>query len=287
MSRYYISVQKIGYTIGFISAFSLGAVATANAQSCPPSHPLFSSDCNQCFTDAAQAASAGCSVGSQPPSNPNPPSSNPNNPNSCGGGSGAIVSGCRTDDTQDWCDTVCVQSVGNGNDGCLNADGIFVSRDCICSDPENSREAIIDIEINLGIDIDDRFVQASGYQGAPPPLDPVISLADATTYFVALLGESEGRQLANDLNTNNDNVITRNEASAAKGADPRQTLNTRFGCGLSTDDVLAYIGLYLGDGAIDKYAGDLDESVKAAMLEFTRSWQPGTDAQACEYRGGC
>ncbi len=269
----------------------------SNNSSCGGSHPY---ECGgTCYVDAAQAQSAGCSNGNNnqnppppppppPPNNQNPPPPPPpNSNNGCGGGSGQIVSGCRTSETQADCDTNCVTLVGNGNDGCLNAAGIMVSRDCICSDPDNAKEAIIDIEFNLGIDIDDEFIAQSGYQGVPPSLNPRITLADAKTYFRALLGAQEGNQLGDDLNLNGDAWLDRNEASQAKGADPQQTLNTRFGCGLSTDDVLAYIGLYLGDGAIDKYAGDLDQSVRQNMLEFTRSWQPGTDARDCEYRGGC
>ena len=93
--------------------------------------------------------------------------------------------------------------------------------------------------------------------------------------------------MADILNTDGDQIVSRNEATAAKGQDPRQTLNTGMACGLGMDDVLAYVGLYLGDGSISKYQGDLDDFVKDNMLEFSRTWQPGTDALACQYRGGC
>ncbi|WP_062058642.1 family 31 carbohydrate-binding protein, partial [Cellvibrio sp. OA-2007] len=197
-----------------------------------------------------------------------------------------VVSGRRGEFTQSWCDTVCVTMIGNDT-GCLNKDGIFVSNASICSDPANAKEAMLDIEYNLGIDIDDAFVAASGYQGAVPSLNPRMKTEDVRKYFVALLGQDRGSSLTDALNTNGDAWIDRNEASQAKGSDPRQLLTTGFGCGLSTDDIMAYLGLYMGDGAIDKYAGDLDASVKASMLTFTRSWQPGVSAQACEYRGGC
>lgn len=197
-----------------------------------------------------------------------------------------VVSGRRGEFTQPWCDTVCVTMIGNGT-GCLNGNGIFVSNASICSDPANAKEAMLDIEYNLGVNIDDAFVAASGYQGAVPSLNPRMTADDVRKYFVALLGQQKGVELTNALNTNGDGWIDRNEASAAKGADPRQILTTGFGCGLSTDDIMAYVGLYMGDGAIDKYAGDLDASVKESMLRFTRSWQPGVSAQACEYRGGC
>lgn len=271
------SVKLYGFILLLLSPW-------LQAQDCPTSHPLYSAECQQCFASEAQAASANCSLSGDNGGGNNGGGSDDGG--SCGI-SGGVVSGCRTADTQPWCDTVCVTWIGNGNDGCLNTSGTFVSKQCVCSDPANAREAIIDIEYNLGIDIDDSFVNQSGYQGQPPSINPRISLRDAKTYFAALLGEQEGNQFADDLNTNGDNWLDRNEASAAKGADPQQVLNTRFGCGLSTDDVLAYIGLYLGDGAIDKYAGDLDPSVKNNMLEFTRSWQPGVNAKSCEYRGGC
>jgi hypothetical protein len=179
-----------------------------------------------------------------------------------------------------------VTYVGNGT-ACLNKNGTLVSNANVCSDPANAKEAIIDIEYNLHIKIDDQFKAQMGYQGTPPSTNPRISYADAKTYFVALLGQEKGTLVTNQLNTNGDGWIDRNEATAAKGADPRQLLGTGFGCGLSTDDIMSYIGLYMGDGAIDKYGGDLDPVVKTNMLRFTRSWQPGVHAQGCEYRGGC
>lgn len=272
----------------------------AQAQSCPTSHPLACG--GACYTDEAQAASAGCTVdggSSSGSSGGSSSSSGSSSGGSSGGNSGGspqtchsdenpshVVSGRRTEFTQEWCDTVCVTDVGNGT-GCLNAAGTFVSNASICSDPANAREAIIDIEYNLGIEIDDEFQALAGYQGPVPSINPTITVADAKTYFSALIGPEKGNELVDLLNTNGDGIVTRNEASMAKGSDPRQLLNTDFGCGLSTDDIMAYVGLYMGDGAIDKYAGDLDESVKASMLEFTRSWQPGVSAQDCEYRGGC
>ncbi len=266
--------------------------SSANAMSCPASHPYVCG--GNCYVDAAQAASGGCSNGGSSGGSNNGGSNNggSNNGGSSNSGDqcpvqGRVVSGCRNADTQDWCDTVCVTYIGNGNDGCLNAEGNFVSRACVCSDPENAIESIIDIEYNLGIDIDDNFVANAGYIGAPPAINPGMTFSDALIYFKALLGDVEGQRFGDALNTNGDNWIDRNEASAAKGQDPSQTLTTSFGCGLSTDDVLAYVGLYLGDGAIDKYQGNLDSSVKDAMLQFTRTWQPGTSALGCEYRGGC
>ena len=265
----------------------------ASGMNCSGTHSF---ECGgNCYEDAAQAAAGGCSVdGGGTGGGGNSGGGNNNGGNNGGGNSGdacptrgQIVSGCRTADTQDWCDTNCVTLVGNGNDGCINAQGGFVSRACVCADPDNAIESMIDIEVNLGIDIDDDFIAQAKYVGAPPPINPKISYADALKYFQALLGDQKGREFADALNTTPDDVIDRNEASAAKGADPTQTLGTSFGCGLSTDDVLAYVGLYLGDGSIDKYQGNLDSSVKDAMLKFTRTWQPGTDVLACQYRGGC
>ena len=279
---------KYGLTAVGLS-LAMSASQFASAQSCSGSHPYACG--GACYEDANQAAAGGCTGGSDT-------GSGGDTGGSSGGSSGSdgscfssenpshVQSGRRTEFTQDWCDTVCVTYVGNGT-GCLNAEGKFVSNASICSDPENAREAMFDIEYNLGIDIDDNFIAQSGYQGNPPSINPGMTVEDARTYFRALLGQEKGDELTDALNTVDDGWIDRNEASAAKGADPRQVLTTGFGCGLSTDDIMAYVGLYIGDGAIDKYAGDLDDSVKNAMLEFTRSWQPGVDVQACEYRGGC
>ena len=271
--------------------FYLITLTSAYAQTCPNSHPF---ECNgACYIDAAQAASGGCT--SQNPTNStpdnkttanNPPSNVNNNGGSCSL-PGRVQSGCRTAETQSWCDTTCVNYIGNGNDGCINRNGQFVSRACVCSDAENDVESIIDIEINLGIDIDDDFIAQADYVGAPPALNPVISLSDLKVYLGALFGTQVGHELADILNQNGDAWVDRNEASAAKGADPRQTLNTTLSCGLAMDDVLAYVGLYMGDGSISKYQGDLDEDVEINMLQFTRTWQPGTDATACQYRGTC
>jgi|GEM_PF-2272399 len=178
----------------------------------------------------------------------------------------------------------CVSPVGNGNDGCINSDGLFVSLRDKVSNPCNTKLAILDIEINLGIDIDDDFVENHcGYQGPPPSINPKISVADAKIYFVALFGEKIGNEFGDLLNTNGDDWLDRNEATAAKGKDPRQTLNLPVKSGLGTDDVLAYLGLYLGDGALDKYAGDLGDEVMDNLKSFTRTWQPGTTAISPRY----
>ncbi|GLS25740.1 hypothetical protein [Marinibactrum halimedae] len=280
---------------------------------CPSSHPY--SCGSACYVDAAQAASGGCFGGGNsngggnnnnppppPPNNgggtpPPPPPSNGggSNPGSCGSdtnptGLMSAVSGQRNSDTQDWCDTTCITYLANDT-ACVNKDNFIVTTGLVCSDPQNAIEAIKDVEYNLCIDIDDSFVAAAGYQAFStsdiPPLNPVITKADAEVYFNALMGSPRGTNFVNVLDANNDGILTRSEASQVKGSDPTQTLNTGFGCGLSTDDVMAYVGLYMGDAAIDKYAGDLDQSVKDNMLKFTRSWQPGVTAQDCEYRGGC
>jgi len=178
----------------------------------------------------------------------------------------------------------CVTSIGNGNDGCLNSDGLFVSKDGVVSNPCNTKLAIIDIEINLGINIDDDFVENyCGYQGKPPSINPKITLSDAKIYFVSLFGEKVGNDFGDLLNTNGDSWLDRNEATAAKGADPLQKLNLPVASGLGTDDVLAYLGLYLGDGALDKYAGDLGDVVMGRMESFTRTWQPGSTASSKRY----
>ncbi|ANQ51502.2 hypothetical protein MY04_4158 [Flammeovirga sp. MY04] len=232
------------------------------SSNCPASHPYEA--CGQCFEDAVQAFSAGCTEsGGDTGSGSNEGSGN-FNPNN----------------------TTCVTPVGNGNDGCLNSDGYFVSRDGVVSDPENARLAILDIEINLGIDIDDEFIEKCGYQGTVPSINPSISAADAKIYFKALIGEQKAQWLIEDLDTNQDGILTRNEASQAKGSDPRQVLRTGFGQenGLATDDILAYIGLYLGDGAIDKYAGDLLPEVQDNLATFTRTWQPDVMNSNGRYR---
>ncbi len=270
--------------VGALIAFS----NLAHAQSCPASHPYTCG--GACYTDATQAAAGGCKTGGSTTSTATSTatSSAASSAQTCASATNPshVISGRRTEFTQSWCDTVCVTYVGNGT-ACLNKNGTLVSNGNVCSDPANAKEAILDIEYNLHIKIDDQFKAQMGYQGTPPSTNPRISYADAKTYFVALLGQEKGTLVTNQLNTNGDAWIDRNEATAAKGADPRQLLGTGFGCGLSTDDIMSYIGLYMGDGAIDKYGGDLDPVVKANMLKFTRSWQPGVHAQGCEYRGGC
>ena len=159
---------------------------------------------------------------------------------------------------------------GGDSDGGDNGDGVGAS---------NARLAILDIEINLGIDIDDEFIAVCDYQGAPPGINPRILVSDAKVYFRALLGRTKGNQLGDDLNTNGDQWLTRNEASMAKRADPRQVLNSGLRSGLAMDDVLSYIGLYMGDGKIDKYAGDLGPVVQGRMATFTRTWQPDLTAR--------
>jgi hypothetical protein len=296
-----MKVKKMqnSYTRLFLRAFGATSVlllsSLVSAQSCPTSHPFVCG--GNCYVDAAQAASGGCATGgtttSTAPASSRANSSIASNTSSASTTTCAsttnpshVISGRRTADTQPWCDTVCVTLIGNGT-ACLNAAGTLVSNGNVCSDPANARESMIDIEYNLGINIDDQFQAQAGYQGNVPSINPRLSYADARKYFVALLGEPRGTTFTNQLNLNGDAWLDRNEASAAKGADPRQLLGTGFGCGLSTDDIMAYVGLYMGDGAIDKYGGDLDPVVKANMLSFTRSWQPGVHAQACQYRGGC
>ena len=196
----------------------------------------------------------------------------------------------RTKDTQPWCDPVCVNVLANGT-ACNNAAGQVVTTMGICNDGQQVRESILDIEYNLCIDVDDQFIDDSDYVGQPPGVNYSISADDAKLYFAALFAEDKngngvidgaeateardrGIALANELNTNGDGIITRNEASMAKGADPCQLLSTGFSSGLATDDILSYVGLYLGDPMIDKYAGDLETHIKDNMLAFTRTWQP-------------
>ena len=138
----------------------------------------------------------------------------------------------------------------------------------------NAQLAIMDIEENLGIDIDDGFIEIADYDGYAPSYNTVMDLEDAKVYFRALLGTEKGNQLGDDLNTNGDGVLTRNEASMAKGADPLQVLNTGLHSGLAMDDILAYVGLYFGSGRIDQYAGDLGPEITARLATFTRTWQP-------------
>ncbi|GLS27398.1 hypothetical protein [Marinibactrum halimedae] len=277
----------------------------ANAQNCPSSHPYACG--GNCYVDANQAASGGCQNGGGNNGGGNNGGGNNGGGNNGGGNNGggnnsgcssdtnptglmSTVSGQRNANTQNWCDTNCITYLAN-NTACVNKDNKIVTTGLVCSDPDNAIEAIKDIEYNLCINIDDNFISAAGYQAFNtnqiPGINPYMTKADAAIYFNALLGSPRGTELANLLDANNDGMLNRNEASQVKGSDPSQTLNTGFGCGLSTDDVLAYLGLYMGDAAIDKYAGDLDQSVKDNMLKFTRSWQPGVTAQDCQYRGGC
>ncbi|MBW1294438.1 hypothetical protein GBO31_02875 [Aquimarina litoralis] len=178
----------------------------------------------------------------------------------------------------------------------MNSDGLFVSSRGVVSNPCNTVEAVLDIERNLGINIDDQFIAQSGYQGSVPSINPTMTKSDFLIYMKELLkginidgksGDEFATEFTNLLDTNNDGILTRNEASQAKGSDPRQVLNLEpiftINGGLATDDVLAYVGLYLGDGALDKYAGDLPQIVQDNMAKFTRTWQPGVNASSRRY----
>ena len=196
----------------------------------------------------------------------------------------------RSEHTQPWCDPVCVNVLANGT-ACNNASGQIVTTLGVCNDGDQVRESIKDIEYNLCIDIDQVFIDQSDYTGQPPGTNYTISTDDAALYFAALFSKDDNGNgvidgaeataardkayaLVDELNTGGGNTITRNEASSAKGADPCQLLSTGFNSGLATDDILSYIGMYLGDPMLDKYAGDLATHISENMLSFTRTWQP-------------
>lgn len=251
---------------------------------CPSSHPYAA--CGQCWTDAAQAQSAGCN--DQGDGN----NGEGDEDNDGGNGDGGTPCGNFIYNPNN---TACVSVVANGS-GCMNSDGLFVSSRGVVSNPCNTIEAVLDIERNLGINIDDQFIAQSGYQGAVPSINPTMTKSDFLIYMKELLkginingksGDAFAIEFTNLLDTNNDGILTRNEASQAKGSDPRQVLNLEpiftINGGLATDDVLAYVGLYLGDGALDKYAGDLPQIVQDNMARFTRTWQPGVNAASRRY----
>ncbi|SHJ19562.1 hypothetical protein [Aquimarina spongiae] len=250
---------------------------------CPSSHPF--SACGQCWTDANQAQAGGCN------------DSGDNNGDGDNNGGGDNTGGGTPCGSFNYNpnNTACVTTVANGS-GCMNSDGLFVSVRGVVSNPCNTKEAVLDIERNLGIDIDDQFIEMSGYQGNVPSINPTMTKSDFLIYMKELLkginingktGDQFATEFTNLLDTNNDGILTRNEASQAKGSDPRQVLNLEpiftINGGLATDDVLAYVGLYLGDGALDKYAGDLPQLVQDNMASFTRTWQPGVNAASKRY----
>ncbi len=251
---------------------------------CPSSHPY--SACGQCWTDANQAQAGGCT---------DTGGNNGDGNNGDGNNGGGTPCGSFNYNPNN---TACVTSVANGS-GCINSDGLFVSSRGVVSNPCNTKEAVLDIERNLGIEIDDNFIAQSGYQGAVPSINPTMTKSDFLIYMKELLkginingktGDEFAVEFTNLLDTNNDGILTRNEASQAKGSDPRQVLNLEpiftINGGLATDDVLAYVGLYLGDGALDKYAGDLPQVVQDNMASFTRTWQPGVNAASRRYNTG-
>lgn len=226
---------------------------------------------------AAQLASAQCPA-------PNPELT----PN----GLTAVGKDMRTEHTQPWCDPVCVEVTTNGT-SCKNAAGDAVTVLGVCNDGIQAQESIKDIEYNLCINIDNQFINDSTYKGSPPGGNYQIPAQDAAFYFATLFSKdsnnngvidgaeataasSRGWELANELNSNGDSIITRTEAGQVKGADPCQLLSTGFTSGLATDDVLSYIGMYLGDPMIDKYAGDLEgeDGIKEKLLNYSRTWQP-------------
>ncbi len=246
---------------------------------CPSSHPY--SACGQCWADANQAQSGGCNEDGNGGGN--------NGGGNNGGGTPCGNYNYNPDNL------ACVTVVANGS-GCMNSDGLFVSSKGVVSNPCNTKEAVLDIERNLGVNIDDQFIAQCGYQGNVPSINPTMTKSDFLIYMKALFininingktGDQFATEFADLLDTNNDGILTRNEASQAKGSDPRQILNLEpiftINGGLATDDVLAYVGLYLGDGALDKYAGDLPQLVQDNMANFTRTWQPGVNAASKRY----
>jgi|GEM_PF-2766274 len=275
-------------------------IIKSNKAICPESHPFEAGGI--CWVDAEQARSSGLDVegdddtGTENENEPdndsekdntdteNDPNTDPNQISTCG------------EFTYNPNNIKCIKNVGNDNAGCLNSDGLFVSQKNVVSNPCNTKEAVLDIERNLGIDIDDQFIELCGYQGTVPSINPTISKGDFVIYMKKLFigvdedgknGDQYAIEFANLLDTNNDGILTRNEASQAKGSDPRQILNLEpifsLNGGLATDDLLAYVGLYLGDGALDKYAGDLPQMIQDNMAAFTRTWQPGVDATSMRY----
>ncbi|WP_051336083.1 hypothetical protein [Aquimarina latercula] len=246
------------------------------------SHPYYA--CGQCWENSAQAQSAGC--------NDNGDGNSGDGDNGDGNDGGGTSCGNFIYNPNN---TNCVTTVANGS-GCMNSDGLFVSVRGIVSNPCNTVEAVLDIERNLGINIDNQFIAQCGYQGNVPSINPTMTKSDFLIYMKELLkginingttGDQFAIEFTNLLDTNNDGILTRNEASQAKGSDPRQVLNLEpiftINGGLATDDVLAYVGLYLGDGALDKYAGDLPQLVQDNMAKFTRTWQPGVNAASSRY----
>ena len=129
--------------LGTVCIFMISNVHLAEAACNSSTHPYEA--CGRCWENEVQATSAGCTDGSNnnQPNDNNQPSDN-NQPNNNGGTCrfpGRVASGCRTADTQSWCNTTCVRWVGNGNDGCINQNGEFLSRACVCSDAENDVES--------------------------------------------------------------------------------------------------------------------------------------------------
>lgn len=179
-----------------------------------------------------------------------------------------FFSGCRTAQTQQDCDTECASPIFD--EGCFNAAGLFVSPQCVCSNPQNSVGAVQDIEVALGIDIDDAFVATCGYQGSPPPLNPTISVVDATRFFSAILPQDQVNLLVTVLNSNGDGIIDRNEAALNKNS---SGLETAFGCNFwGVDNLLAHIGLYIPNGAVDRYQGSLNPDILTNLQAISRTF---------------
>lgn len=298
MNKTYFIISILSFALFIMSCSEESlTLSTSSSNNCPSSHPY--SACDRCWTDAAQAASGGC-TDSGDNGGDTGDDSDDSSDGDTGDDNGGTTTDCDNGANWDPNNTACARDITNGNGnlaaGCINSDGFFVSGDGVVSNPCNSKLAIRDIELNLGIDIDDNFYAVSDYQDVVPAIDPTMSKSDFIVYMKALFvgisingktGDQFAVEFANLLDTDGNGILTRNEASQAKGADPRQVLNLEpiFGIdgGLATDDVLAYVGLYLGDGAIDKYAGDLPQVVQDNMALFTRTWQPGVTGTSARY----
>ncbi|WP_050858549.1 hypothetical protein [Aquimarina agarilytica] len=311
LSFLFISCEKENSNV---SKEPLSKNIIAGVLTCPETHPFMA--CDQCWTNSQSSIEQGCKEISENTSSENNDANEDtstednttsedtnsenndaintiNTPNDLNNSTESFICGNLIYNPKN---NICNNHSTPSNLGCFNSDGLFISSKGVVSNPCNTKEAILDIERNLGINIDDEFIELCGYQGAVPPINPSITRSDFIVYIKKLFegitiegktGDQYAIEFAKLLDTNNDGILTRNEASQSKGSDPRQVLNLEpiftINGGLATDDLLAYVGLYLGDGALDKYAGDLPDIVQKNMTHFTRTWQPGVNAASKRY----
>ena len=250
-----------------IKALAVIAIsAMTSAQQCPQNQPLHSNSCQACFATYEQALSHGCDVsGEQIPNSWG--CFEVSSPTSILGYYAPAMPIQNPDGYQ------CVAPFDNYRSGCRSANGDVYGRCGFKSDAVNAVQALLDLEQNLAIDIDDNLINHAEYIGHPPSINTEIAVEDAYTFFSIVFDPDTANTIINRLDMNRDSIITRSEAFPSS-SDLTLSIVSYFKSEAEKNNLLAYIGLYLPDGAIDAYSGTISLELKERLLEYTRTWEP-------------